>query len=107
PSYNYYDTYQNMPTYQSLYPPQNGAATGNTVVLNITVPPDAEGWINDTKTAVTGAFRQFESPPLTPGKNFVYQIRVKMGGNELTRDVTVHAGDVVNLDFTNSGPGGY
>jgi uncharacterized protein (TIGR03000 family) len=44
------------------------------VYLNVQVPADAEVWIDGAKTTQMGANRRFASPPLTPGKNYTYEV---------------------------------
>jgi uncharacterized protein (TIGR03000 family) len=97
-------------SYQSFYPPEPGdfnASTGasrdRAVRLNLSVPANAQIWIEDVKTDRTGTFRQFASPPIAPGQDYTYDIKVvwTQDGKEVTqaRHLTVHAGDVINLTF--------
>jgi uncharacterized protein (TIGR03000 family) len=71
--------------------------------VNLSVPADAKVWFDDSPTGQTGTSRRFQSPPLAVGQDYVYQIRVQwtQDGKEVTRtrEVVVHAGDVVNLDL--------
>jgi len=80
------------------YSPANDSVT-----LNFTVPGDAKISFGGTPTAVTGTRRQFVSPPIQPGREYTYDLQVswKQDGREVTRtrQITVHAGDVVNLTF--------
>ena len=80
-----------------------GAAGNREVTVNVSVPDGAEITFNGSKTAQTGARRAFVSPPLAPGRDYVYDVtaRWQEGGREVTRTqrVTVHAGDVINLNF--------
>jgi len=116
PSYAYYpdDSYYpdyssgyvaSPSDYQSLYPPAESAAPNAAVLLNIFVAPNAELWIGDTKMTTTGSERQYVSPPLTPGRQYAYDIRARWtNGNgqvvDQTRHVPVQAGAVVNVDFS-------
>lgn len=65
---------------------------------------DAELWVNQTKTAMTGSERAFESPVLDDGQEFRYELVAKwMHNGELksdTRSVIVTGGKVVRVDFT-------
>ena len=59
--------------------------------------------VEDEKTTLTGAERFFDSPPVTPGKNYLYSIRASWmdNGREVsrTRKLPVHAGEQVTVDF--------
>ncbi len=76
----------------------------NRVHIRIALPADAVVRFDGEKTNQTGAERHFVSPPLQPGHNYAYDVQAqwKENGHEVTRDrhVTVHAGQVVNLSFT-------
>jgi uncharacterized protein (TIGR03000 family) len=65
------------------------------------VPGDALVWFDGAATVSRGIDRMFISPSLTPGQEYVYQIRVQWTENgktvEKTRAVKVHAGDHINL----------
>jgi uncharacterized protein (TIGR03000 family) len=71
--------------------------------LELRVPEDAAVWFGDVRTEQTGTRRQFESPPLTPGKEYVYAVRVvwQEAGKEVqeSRDVTVRAGEQLSATF--------
>ena len=86
--------------YTSLSP---GPVSEPTVTINVSLPSSAKIWFNDAPTAQTGPVRSFMSPAITPGKNYVYTIRASWteGGHkvERTKDIAVHAGDRINLDF--------
>jgi uncharacterized protein (TIGR03000 family) len=115
PSYGYSDSYYN-PNYYAPSPAYgSGAAsaygtyappvaTDNTVRLTVRVPPDAQVWFENTLTTQRGAERDFQSPQLTPGRDYTYDIRARwrQDGRDVdqTRHVTVHAGSQVNVDFT-------
>jgi len=84
------------------------AATGNSEsLLEVTVPADAKVNIEGADTTQTGTMREFVSPPLFPGHEYSYQIKVKWteNGKEMTRThrVAVHAGDVIHLAFGEEG----
>lgn len=40
------------------------------------LPENAQIWFEDKETTTKGMMREFVSPPLTPGKNYVYTVRV-------------------------------
>ena len=66
-------------------------------------PSDARIWFDGAKTSLTGRTREFTSPPLSPGREYIYRVRVEWmkDGRKVdeSRSVTVHAGDRINLDF--------
>src|SRR5436305_2728813 len=43
--------------------------------VDVHLPADAELWFDGHKVNLTGGFRQFETPPLTPVKNYHYDVR--------------------------------
>jgi uncharacterized protein (TIGR03000 family) len=112
--YNYDSAYYSYPSaadasasapemYQAFYPPPQ--PSGNVPVLvRVWMPADAELWFNGTPASQKGTYREFMSPPLPPGKGYVYEVRARwiVGGQpvEQTRTVRVHAGDRVSVDFT-------
>jgi uncharacterized protein (TIGR03000 family) len=61
-------------TYQSYYPPQSDQ-TNNTAMVEVTCPPNAQLWFDNTATAQTGTNRHFATPPLSPGQTYTYEIR--------------------------------
>jgi uncharacterized protein (TIGR03000 family) len=71
------------------------------VRVNLRVPSDAKIWFDGSQTNQTGTTRSFESPPLAVGPEYTYQIRIqwKRDGKDVnqTRQINVHAGDVLNL----------
>jgi len=75
----------------------------NAVMVRMHVPSRARVWFDGEATSQTGAARDYVSPALTPGHNYVYHIRVQWDENnevvERQRDVTVHAGDRLDLNF--------
>jgi uncharacterized protein (TIGR03000 family) len=66
-------------------------------------PPHAEISFEGNKTAQIGSSRLYVSPPLVPGQNYTYTIRVswKENGGEVTqtRTVGVRAGDRLSVAF--------
>jgi uncharacterized protein (TIGR03000 family) len=71
------------------------------VRVNLRLPSDAKVWLEGSQTNQTGTNRSFESPPLAFGPEYAYQIRIqwKQDGKDVTqtRQIKVHAGDVINL----------
>ena len=91
--------------YRSIDTEQTTTAPTDTQAhVRLIVPADADVWFDDTKTSQTGGVREYVSPPLTPGRNYSYQIRVRWiaGGRPVdqTRKVAVRAGSVTTADFT-------
>jgi uncharacterized protein (TIGR03000 family) len=81
---------QETPSYQAAY-------------LRIRLPAGAELLVDGTRTKQHGAERLFESPPLPPGKRFIYNLKAtwKDGGKEVVREqvVRVEAGKETLIDF--------
>lgn len=99
--------YYTSPLYPALPPPDQVLAaprrTGNTAVLSVRVPEGAELWFDGQPTRQTGPVREFESPPLRPGRDYAYEVRARWTENgqsvERDRTVTVRAGDRLNIDL--------
>jgi uncharacterized protein (TIGR03000 family) len=74
------------------------------VLLEVHVPAEAEIWIDGEKTVQKGAVRQYISPPIEPGRQYTYEIKVKWmdkdGERSQTRAVAVRAGDRRMVDLT-------
>jgi uncharacterized protein (TIGR03000 family) len=87
----------------TTYVPQEQAVDANTGTIRMHVPSDARVWIEGTASSQTGADRSFVSPPLTPGREYVYHIRVQWDENgkavERDREVKMHAGDRISLNI--------
>jgi uncharacterized protein (TIGR03000 family) len=105
-NYDYRATAASAPITRSrsyYYAPAEASSVNNTVTLNLTVPADAKIWVEGSPMGVGGGQRQFVSPPIQPGHEYTYDLQVswKQDGHEVTqkRQITVHAGDVVNLTF--------
>jgi uncharacterized protein (TIGR03000 family) len=73
--------------YQSSSPPatSTGQPEGS-ARITVILPPDAEVSFDDVTTLSKGAVRQYDSPPLTPGTRYVYDL--KASWNENGREVT-------------------
>jgi uncharacterized protein (TIGR03000 family) len=111
---DYYAPYYGTAYYYpyTAYYPGDGAAyyyapdraeDGNAATIWMSVPGEARVWFDGAATSQTGADRTFVSPSLAPGHEYVYHARVQWTENgktvERTRDVTVHAGDRINLNI--------
>jgi uncharacterized protein (TIGR03000 family) len=86
--------------YQSFYPP---TTTDTNAHVTVKVPADAQLWFEGKATTSTGAVREFESPPLAPGRRYSYEVRARWNenGHEITQTqkVAVTAGARVNVEF--------
>jgi uncharacterized protein (TIGR03000 family) len=72
-------------------------------VLIVRLPADAELYIAGVKCKQTGERREFDTPPLTPGKKFSYAVRAvwKEDDKQVTRAVSavVQAGQTTRIDL--------
>ena len=72
--------------------------------VRLQVPAGAEVWFDEHKTVRNGNVREYVSPPLAPGKEYTYEVRVRWQdrGRPMvqTRKVRVRAGARVSIDFT-------
>jgi uncharacterized protein (TIGR03000 family) len=112
PYWDYDDTWglltENEPVVPSNYPPATGEEDANLpdnrARLVVDVPANAQVWVSGERTSATGPVREFHSPPLTPGKDYVYTIRARWmtnsGPRDQTRKVRVRANEVIEVDFT-------
>jgi uncharacterized protein (TIGR03000 family) len=101
--------WSNYPAYQPAYSSAPSAVTstvpahGNAARLTVRVPPNAQVWFEGSETTSRGAVREFQSPPLTPGSWYVYEIRARWNdsGHETTQTqkVEVSAGSHVTVNF--------
>jgi uncharacterized protein (TIGR03000 family) len=70
--------------------------------------PNAQVWFEGTATSQRGSMRQFESPQLTPGRDYIYGIRAEWNQNgktvSQTREVRLQAGDQLTVDFGRQAP---
>jgi uncharacterized protein (TIGR03000 family) len=103
--------------YQAYYPPMTGSADttpvlpDNTARVTVSVPPGADVWIDGSRTTSTGSVREFQTPPLTPGGQYTYEVRARWyeNGQEVTQtqQVPITAGAHVQVTFpvvpTNAG----
>jgi len=81
----------------------NRSAVNRPVTINVSVPSGAAIAFDGTPTVQSRARRAFVSPPLDPGRDYAYDVTATWqdGGREVsrTRHITVHSGDVINLQF--------
>jgi uncharacterized protein (TIGR03000 family) len=79
------------------------AAADITALIELQVPDGAQVWFADQRTKQTGLLRRYVSPPLAPGREYTYTVRVVWmeSGREVveTRDIAVGAGDRLNATF--------
>jgi uncharacterized protein (TIGR03000 family) len=77
----------------------------NAAHVRVVVPSGAKVWFDDRMTQQTGSVREFETPALTPGRDFSYDIKARWRDRDgkdvtLTRHVDVRANANVTVDFT-------
>ncbi len=74
------------------------------VSLSMAVPADAEIWLEGVKTTSTGTLRQFQTPALKTGQDYILNVRVRFRRNnqdvDESRAIRVRAGDNLRLDYT-------
>ena len=90
--------------YQSYYAPATRTDQPDGIAhITVNVPPDAKVWFDDTPMTATGSIRRFDSPGLTPGSRYSYDIKAswKENGHEVTQAqrVEVSDGARVNVRF--------
>lgn len=83
---------------------QFAPATRDSAQVRITLPdPDAAVWISGRKSQMSGQQRVFQSPPLEPGKQYEYKVRVAWyDGEEFRteeRTVSVEANRTATVAF--------
>ncbi len=102
PDYSY-----GAPGYE-IVPP--APAQDNKARVRVIVPPGAKLSFGGQATQQDGFDRLFESPPLTPGQDYVYDITAqwRADGKDVTqtRHVVVRANSTVTVDFTQPAPAG-
>jgi uncharacterized protein (TIGR03000 family) len=93
--------------YMDYAEPEDGTAQGTdrtAAFINLIVPSNAEVWFEGQKMELAGKYRQFESPPLSPGRDYAYgiQARWNQNGEPVTesRRLIVRAGDRLMVRFT-------
>jgi uncharacterized protein (TIGR03000 family) len=82
--------------------PRKNEEEPNAALMVAHLPEDAHLWFEDAPTQQRGTLRQFYSPPLTPGKNYTYTIRVEWPEESQwvsqVHTFPVHAGDIHCID---------
>ena len=56
--------------------PEKPAPPANTAIVELLVPVNAVVYFGEQKMTQTGEVRRYESPPLEPGKVYVYKVKV-------------------------------
>jgi uncharacterized protein (TIGR03000 family) len=90
-------------------PPEEASAGSNTATLVVSLPPDAKLMIDDHSMISTGTLRAFITPPLTPGKDYGYDLKAEAMRNgetvTATKHVIVRAGQQtrIALNFPSEG----
>ena len=78
------------------------------VLLLVSVPADAKVYVNGSATSSTGSLRRFVSRGLTSGAVYDYTVKVVLDDaeepTELTKTVSVSAGDRSELSFVEEQP---
>jgi uncharacterized protein (TIGR03000 family) len=79
------------------------------VHMRLKVPAeDAEVWFENQKTEQTGTQRDFDSPSLTPGQTYTYEVRLRWmengRPNVQTRKLAVRPGEWLLIDLTKPPP---
>jgi uncharacterized protein (TIGR03000 family) len=101
-----------LPPAQDAGPPPEDAqppVRDNAAHLMLLVPATAEVWFEGSPTRQTGTQREFVTPVLSPGKTYVYSIRVRAAAEDgratdETREIRVRANDWWSIDFTRPAP---
>jgi uncharacterized protein (TIGR03000 family) len=74
-----------------------------TATVRVQVPTDAQVWLEGQPTRQTGPVREFETPPLEPGRKYEYQIKASWIKNGRmvsdTQTVTFRAGETPSVTF--------
>jgi len=78
-------------------------ADRDSATVEVRVPAGAEVWFDDEPTRQRGEQRTFVSPPLTPGREFHYDVRARWKDGDRvvdqTRAVGVRSGQTTEVDF--------
>ena len=93
---------------QAFTPPEQAPADPNAASLTVRVPADAEIWFDGTKMTQTGTVHHYVTPPLTPGQEYSYLVRVRwtVAGRvfDQTQKVSFRPGQSVLVDFLTPRP---
>jgi uncharacterized protein (TIGR03000 family) len=110
PNYAALSTYQAGATQysQPSYPAPRASGAAPVTVRILLPTTDAQVWFNGTQTTETGTDRLFTSPPITPDKNYTYEIKARwtQDGTEVvrTRTLPVHPGQRLMVNFSQPEP---
>jgi len=89
------------------YAPEAAPGAGSAALLSVKVPANAEIWLNDYKTQLSGPAREFISPPLSQDMAYRYHVRVRWteNGHEIVqeRHVPVAPGTRTSVQFAGLG----
>jgi uncharacterized protein (TIGR03000 family) len=101
-----------QPTFQPNDPPKPTKPTVIEVkptgtapaTIIVEVPANATIWIEDQRMTQTGPIRSFQSPPLVPGKTYMYKFRLQWpsaSGQPFNteHEITLAAGQTQRIDF--------
>lgn len=73
-------------------------------LITLFVPSDAQIWLEDAATRQQGTVREYTSPPLAPGQDYIYTVRMRRMENgrpvEETRRLNVRAGEHRSINLT-------
>lgn len=79
-----------------------------TALLKVQVPLDAEIWLDGRKMRSTGPIRHYRTPPLSPIKEYAYEVRARWQFDdkpvEDVRHVIIRPGTTALVDFTHLDP---
>lgn len=79
-------------------------APDNRAHISLYLPADAQVWFDGKATKQTGTVRQYDSPELTPGKKYHYEVRVRWMKDgkpvEEKRRIEIEARDWLRFDLT-------
>jgi uncharacterized protein (TIGR03000 family) len=82
--------------------PQKNADNASVATMLAHLPEDALIWFQGDPTKQTGTLRRFESPPLLPGVEYTYTVRVQWHENGIwvsqVHSFPIHAGDIHCID---------
>lgn len=78
--------------------------TENVAHLQIAAPgSDAEVWLNGVRTKQTGSVQRYQTPPMTPGEKYSYEVKARWTENgqsvERTRTIVVRANEKLKVDL--------
>jgi uncharacterized protein (TIGR03000 family) len=100
PSYS--SDYQTLEPLSTVSPHTASAQADTTAHVTVRVPANAQLWFEGSITTSTESVREFQSPPLSPGR-YTYEIRARWteNGRDImqTQEVAVSPGVHATVDF--------